>query len=110
MVKLIILPFMSGLTLALAATSITAADNALLRRDFECDSCTLVTGEIIGQLGDERDGAAVVQAMEKACPVLPMDPAECQNYIDVYGNMMVQLIQQNLTPSEEEINVFGSFG
>lgn len=29
-----------------------------------------------------------------------MDLAEIQNYIDVYGNMIVQFIQRNLDPAE----------
>ncbi|NQD42570.1 hypothetical protein FQA45_12930 [Glutamicibacter halophytocola] len=29
-----------------------------------------------------------------------MDLAEIQNYIDVYGNMIVQFIQQDLDPAE----------
>ncbi|MFB6962249.1 saposin domain-containing protein [Streptomyces sp. NPDC056309] len=58
-------------------------------------------------MADEGPGAAptasdqeIVEAMEQLCEAAPMDRTECQNYVDVYGNMVIQMIRQNMSLEE----------
>ncbi|QRD81176.1 hypothetical protein F9C07_2206469 [Aspergillus flavus] len=93
MVKLIITSLMSGLTLALAASSIAGAENTLLQRDIGCDYCIPVTQAILDL--EEGFDVALTGAMENACSLLPVDVAGCKNYIDVYGNMIGKYLGQD---------------
>lgn len=60
----------------------------------------MVMGGMLRGLGDERSGVGILESMEKTCSVLPVDATECKNYINVYGNIILQLVEENLTPSE----------
>lgn len=45
--------------------------------------------------GNSSD-AAILDTLEKVCKVLPVDKEQCQNYIDVYGEYIISMIEQNL--------------
>ncbi|KAE8365506.1 hypothetical protein BDV27DRAFT_126672 [Aspergillus caelatus] len=95
MVKLIIPSLMGGLTLALAANIPVvpgSADN-LLRRDLGCNICTQVLEPILAL---EPEPNAIVGALDNACRSLPVDRQKCENFVSVYGSLIINLVQQDL--------------
>ncbi|MER6454545.1 saposin domain-containing protein [Streptomyces sp900105245] len=42
----------------------------------------------------------ITEAMQQVCEVVPMDHDQCLNYVDVYGGLVINLIEQDLSPQE----------
>ncbi|MQY10827.1 hypothetical protein SRB5_09400 [Streptomyces sp. RB5] len=56
-----------------------------------------------GRPGTEPVPPSAAEALENVgslCEIVPMDRAECENYLDTYADMVTQMIQQDLSPEE----------
>ncbi|XP_028967063.1 uncharacterized protein LOC100907708 [Galendromus occidentalis] len=61
-----------------------------------CGLCSTIVDYLIEKLKGNTTDAAIIDALEKVCKVLPMEEKKCQNFIDVYGSLVVSLIEQEL--------------
>ncbi|KAE8327250.1 hypothetical protein BDV39DRAFT_205104 [Aspergillus sergii] len=97
MVKLIIPSFLGGLTLALAANLPVVpgpADNVL--GDLGCNICQRVLEPIVALKGDNTKYTDIREALGNACDSLPVAQQKCENFVDVYGSLLVNFLEQDL--------------
>ncbi|XP_078493268.1 uncharacterized protein LOC100176110 isoform X7 [Ciona intestinalis] len=66
-----------------------------------CEICELVAGELDKLLTDKSTETEIVDAVENICKVLPANlQTECKDLIDEYGTQLINLLAQEIKPSE----------
>nr|XP_026692830.1 uncharacterized protein LOC100176110 isoform X7 [Ciona intestinalis] len=66
-----------------------------------CEVCELVASELDKLLTDKSTETEIVDAVENICKVLPANlQTECKDLIDQYGTDLINLLAQEIKPSE----------
>ncbi|XP_067673391.1 prosaposin-like [Haliotis asinina] len=67
----------------------------------QCTICEFALTEVDQILGNNRSQAAVEEALDKICNLLPSSVStECVNFVNTYGPAIIKLLVANLKPDE----------
>ena len=65
----------------------------------ECSLCKYVVGYVDNVIQNNKSEAAIDSALEKVCTILPPSlKTKCDEFVDTYGPVLVQLIVRYGTP------------
>lgn len=66
-----------------------------------CMVCQLVVTEVKAMIGDNATEAEIMQALEKACAMLPDKYSkQCKDFVDKYGPMVIDLLIKDIDPEQ----------
>ncbi|OQR66390.1 hypothetical protein BIW11_04988 [Tropilaelaps mercedesae] len=65
-----------------------------------CELCHKVATWLIDEVKDDKTDARILAALDNVCSVIPVDPTECKNYVDSYGNALLDALKKDLSVKE----------
>ncbi|XP_074648494.1 prosaposin-like isoform X2 [Tubulanus polymorphus] len=72
-----------------------------VKTSAECVMCEFMVGELEKLLGDKRSEAAIAEALDKVCGLLPATVTdECKQLVQIYTPMIIQYLLKGMTPDQ----------
>nr|KAG5713470.1 hypothetical protein BaRGS_025018 [Batillaria attramentaria] len=73
---------------------------------IECQICQLVVGTVDSIIGENRTEAAIQQALDDICNILPSGiRPQCLSFVNEYASVVIELLLQELDPDEVCVNI-----
>jgi len=96
LVKSEVAAMMSESSAMLQSTTAPLQSNGL--QDDECDTCELVVTQVASMLRNPETQKDILEYAHEACHSFPGFETQCETYVNMYGPLVLGIIQQYLQP------------